>query len=290
VPNDTPAVSQKEPRQLGIVMVGRQFKSPAFKLFIVAMNRQQRHFEYQFVPDVINDTLLTELEKPGQINRENTRKIAQDFPVRFKAALSKPISEYKIQDTKLPDYFVIVSGATFSDEFYIMRAPGISIIALGNWRRSMAPPSIFEFLQTLIVREAVASICPELRSPIHFTSKGCICDFNYSLDDVRLKVLNGFICNYCRDRLKACGYESLPDEAESVLNRAWIGDVTSTASVASTLSKFGVDLFMTKGLVPTWGERLLSAAKEDGAKELIRLIYVLLAAGLIFYLGWQKGH
>jgi hypothetical protein len=56
-----------------------------------------------------------------------------------------------------------------------------SLIALGNWKRLMAPPSFIEFVQALLVREAVAVLCPHLhwvRAPRH---KGCLIDFTASV-------------------------------------------------------------------------------------------------------------
>jgi hypothetical protein len=82
---------------------------------------------------------------------------------------------------------------------------------------------------------------------------------------------------------------AVADEVERVLSRHWVGDLTTTSSVASTLGKLGVNLFLTKGLVPNWQERILSAAREDGVKELIKLVFGIVLAGLIFYLGWKSG-
>ena len=77
------------------------------------------------------------------------------------------------------------------------------------------------------------------------------------------------------------------DEVELVLSKDWIGDLSSIASVASTIEKLGVNLFITKGLTPTFTERIVSAVREDGIKELIKLIYAIILAGMLFYLGWK---
>lgn len=270
-------------------MVGDELKSPALKVFILGMNRIQRHFEYEFIPDGIIDELLIALAKPTDLDRERIRKIAKDFPDRFGGLLLQTMKGYEIVDTRLPNYFIVVSDARFTDGFYNMREPGISVIALGNWERSMSPPSKIEFIQTLVVREALAGICPELRGSLHFGSKACICDFNQLLADVRLKVINGFVCSYCRHALDTSGHKFVADEVELVLSKDWIGDLSSSASVASTIEKLGVNLFVTKGLTPTFAERIVSAVREDGIKELIKLVYAIILAGMLFYLGWKAG-
>jgi hypothetical protein len=286
---DMPDGAGDEPYRLAVVLAGDELKSPALKIFILEMNRIQRQFEYEFIPDGISDALLTELAEPAEKNRDKIRAVAKDFPDRFRRRLSETMQEYRIADTRLPNYFVVVSGATFTDGFYNLREPGISVIALGDWQRSMSPPSIIEFIQTLIVREAVSAICPELRRSIHFGSKACICDFNQMLADVRLKVLGGFVCSYCRHALDASGHKFVADEIELVLSKGWIGDLSSSASVASTIAKLGVNLFVTRGLTPTLGERLVGAIRDEGIKELIKLIYGLVLAGMLFYLGWKAG-
>ena len=245
-------------------------------------------FEYEFFPEEITDELISELGKSTELDREDTRVLAAGFPTRFKTALSKMITEYQIVDHKVPDYFIVASMARFTDDYFSIRAPGVSIIALGNWKEYMAPPSIFEFIQTLVVREAVASVCPALRSSIHLGSKGCICDFNWSLGDARLKVLNGFVCSYCRDALESTGYTTLAAEVEEVLARNWIGNLNAPTSVASILAKLGINLFVTKGLKATWGESVLNTVREDGAKELIKLLFGILLAGLLVYLGLKS--
>jgi hypothetical protein len=286
---DVPNVTGHDPYRLGIVVVGDELQSPALKLFILEMNRIQRQFEYEFIPDGIVDELLVALAQTTEVDREKIREIARDFPDRFNGRLQKTMKGYNIADTRLPNYFVVVSDAHFTDGFYNMRVPGISVIALGDWKRSMSPPSIIEFIQTLIVREAVAAICPPLRGSIHFGSKACICDFNQNLADVRLKVISGFVCSYCRDALDASGHKSIADEVELVLSKGWIGDLGSNTSVASTIAKLGVNLFVTRGLTPTLGERFVGAIREDGVKELIKSIYAIILAGLLFYLGWKAG-
>src|SRR5262249_44486277 len=144
--------SVTKPRQLGIILVGQQFETPALKFFIVAMNRQQSQFEYQFLPNTAEDDLLAQLAKTTLLNRQETRALAHGFPERFKARLSEMYSDYQIVDRNLPDYFIVVTMARFEDGYFSLREPGTSIIGLGNWRKTMAPPSIYEFVQTLIVR------------------------------------------------------------------------------------------------------------------------------------------
>ena len=285
----TVASERSEPFRVAIVTVGDELKSSALKLFILAMNRRQRHFEFEFVPNEVSDPLLSALDIPVELDREEIRKAARDFPARFGQELLSVMTAYSIKDMRLPDYFVVVSMASFEDGYYNLRAKEISVIALGNWESSMAPPSIIEFIQTLIIREALAGICPALQGSQHFGTKACVCDFNQDLADVRLKVIMGFVCGRCRGALDTAGHPTVADDVELMLSKAWIGDLSSSSSLASTIEKFGVNLFIATGLKPTWKERVFNTIREDGFKELMKSFYAILLAGLLFYLGWKAG-
>jgi hypothetical protein len=278
------------PFRVGIVTVGKELEATALKVFVLAMNRVQRNFEYEFLPTDLADPLLTALDhRRAALDREDIREITRDFPERFGEALLAEMEAYKIGDTRLPNYFVVISKSQFRGGYFNLRTGRTSVIALGDWERSMSPPSIIEFIQTLIVREALAGICPALAASQHFGSKACICDFSRELADVRLKVLNGFVCSRCREALDASGSPFVADEVQFVLSKEWIGDLSSSSSLAGTIQKFGVNLFVTKGLAPTWKERLMSALREDGVKELIKLAFAILLAGLLVHLGWKGG-
>ncbi len=280
---------RNEPFRIAIVTAGDKLQSPALKLFILAMNRRLRHFEFEFIPADIPDPLLSALDAPGELNREDVRDTARDFPDRFGVKLLSAMSDYSIKDKRLPDYFVVISMANFADSYYNLRTKRISVIALGTWEASMAPPSIIEFIQALTVREALAGICPSLQGSQHFGTKACICDFNQELADVRLKVITGYVCSQCRNTLDAEVDEDLASEVEMILSKEWIGDLSSSASLASSMEKFGVNLFVTAGFTPTWRERILSTLREDGFKEFVKFLYAVLLAGLLFYLGWKGG-
>jgi hypothetical protein len=275
--------------RMGIVLVGEKLNSPALKTLVLAMNNIQRHFEYEFLPFDESDALLTELAKSEELDRDKVRTLANKFPSRFGVFLTELNNEYDMSDTAAPNYLIIVSLARFADNYYNLRRPGVSVIGLGNWKRFMAPPSIIEFIQTLIVRESIASICPTLRSSIHLGTRGCICDFTALLEDARYRALNGYLCGYCRGQLEAQGFTSLASEVEDVLGRKWLGDLSENSSVACIVAKLGVNLFATKGLAPTWRERFMGAIREDGVREFIKLFYGIALAGLLVWLGLKTG-
>lgn len=135
-----------------------------------------------------------------------------------------------------PDRFVIVSQCRFDDNFHSTRRSPASIIALGNWKRFLAPPSLFEFIQTLLVREAVAALCPSLSGSGHLGNKGCLIDLAGLLSEARQKALRGYVCHHCRSRMDADGQPELADVVTHLLDREWLGQPTDPRSPAGVMA------------------------------------------------------
>lgn len=117
-------------------------------------------------------------------------------------------------------------------------------------------------------------------------------DFTSSLDEVRYKVLNAFICNHCRNVLTQDGLPHLPNELVHVLSKQWFGKTSDPNSPANIASKLGYDLFTMQGLEATPWEKFLSIIQEDGLKQLITVIGTIvgavLAGILLFRLGIKQ--
>jgi hypothetical protein len=65
------AVIAEAPHRIGLFFVGNELKAPAAKLFILAMNGVQQGLEYECLPEMIEDALLIDLNKP-ELDREAT--------------------------------------------------------------------------------------------------------------------------------------------------------------------------------------------------------------------------
>jgi len=181
-------------------------------------------------------------------------------------------------------HFILLSMACFNDNYYTTRKNGLAILALGNWEASMAPPSLIEFIYTLILRESVAFISSSLSGSVHLGTKGCLCDFTASLSEVRLKVLNGFVCSYCRAALQSDGFALLPDELVHILGKDWIGTSTDPRTPAGIAANLGYNLFITKGLTTTRRERIRTLLTEEVLKQFIANVGAIITGILIAYL------
>jgi hypothetical protein len=105
------------------------------------------------------------------------------------------------------------------------------------------------------------------------------------LEDVRFKVLNGFICDFCRQLIAEDGMAHVPDDIEPVLGMDWLGTTADPGTPARTVAKLGFDLFATKGLKSSIWEQFLGSIQDDGIKELTRIVGALLLAIILVWLG-----
>lgn len=283
-------MSGREIKRIGILLVGFENANiPALQFLVLNMNTRQHAFEFEFLPVNRKDEYIEKLlssSSASPVNRNEIRGSTSEFLDRYKDFLQSRVEVYEINEAPA-DYYIMVTKTYFKDRYYTMREDALSIIALGNWKRSMAPPSILEFILTLIIREAVASLSKSLSGSIHLGTKGCLFDFTANLGEVRNKVLNGFICRHCREKLESDGFSDFADELTPILQKQWLGKSDDPTSPAGVSLKLGYDLFTTKGSEATKWEKFLATIQDEGVKQLIKIAGGMIIAGLLFWLGWK---
>ena len=260
---------------------------PALQYLILCLNSLQNTFQYEFYPCEFEHSVLRKLRSGGVVNRKEFKKRVPAFLESLHAYLVKEVADYETKEQP-PDYFVIYTITRFDDEYYTTRKGKLSVIALGDWERSMAPPSILEFFLTLTLRESVAAVSPSLSGSIHLGTKGCLFDFTRSIEEVRQKVLHGFVCDFCRRALDNDRWPNLADELTRVLRKEWLGRTRNPHCPASVISKLGFNLFTTKGLEPTFWESTLSLLRKEGVKQLIQIIGAIAVLALALVLGLKE--
>jgi hypothetical protein len=281
-------LSDTAPRiRIGIVPVGLEGANmPALKYLMLLSNQLQDRLEFELCNCDLNHPLLAALKGKDELDRDNLRDRAEELYRHLHDTLQGEVAKYRIQEPP-PDYFIIVSLARLSENYYTLRRSGLSIIALHDWETEMSPPTLVEFILTLVMREAMAAACPSLRFSMHLGTKGCICDFTDTLEDARIKVLSPYVCGFCRSRAESDGQGDLPDKIQPVLSREWFGDPTDPRSPAAIAAKLGHDLFLTKGLQATPWERFTAVAHDEAAKWVVKALGAAIAAALFILLTYS---
>lgn len=277
----------ERPKRIGILLadLGR-LNTKALKYLVLHMNSQQRVFQYEFLDCDHKDDFIKKLRRRKKANREAIKQEIPDFIDRHIDYVRQNVAGSSTQESP-PNYFVLITLAKFNDHYYTTRRNDLSILALGNWKKWMAPPSILEFFLTLIVRESIAAISPSLHGSIHLGTKSCAMDFTWHLADARLKVLHGFICDLCRERLGNDGFPTLAQEMLPLLKRDWLGRSTDPNSAAAVTSKLGFNLFTTRGFEPSFLETVLKAFQKEGVTEFIKVIVGIIFFILLSILGYK---
>lgn len=274
-----------ERRKIGIVICeSENVNVEALKYFILTLNKLQTIFEYQLLPYDRKNRMLQILSSENVRDREEVRSLVGGFVIDFREYLNKHNDEFGLIDD-FPDHYVIISFVKFHDEYYSMRKNNISVIGLGYWEREMAPPTVLEFILTLIMRESIASICNPLKKSVHLGTKGCLCDFTNDLGEARYKVLIGYICDHCKNELVKDGHTNLLHEFEKLLSKEWMGKRDDPSSPAGIIKNLGFDLFCTKGFQKTAYEKFIDKLPEEAAKTFATIILTAIFTAVPTYFG-----
>jgi len=224
------------PTKVGIILTslgGLDIR--ALKYLVLFQNTLQQSFEFEFLPTQENSNFIDHLNSKESIDREAVEQNAGKFFAGYNDWLKKNASDYWLTYER-PDGFVILSTAKFEDNYYATGKDDWYLVALGHWKRHMAPPSIVEFFLMILIRSAIDTACGDNFPPRHHATKGCIFDFTAYLNDLRLGVLTGFLCESCCNTIKQSRSEKLAEDAKLLLSKKWLGDSTNPTYVASSLT------------------------------------------------------
>jgi hypothetical protein len=284
---DSPeAVSAKTPARVGVILADlNNLNVTALKYLVVHLNTLQSSVEFELLAPASDDPLLAMLSTGKLVDREKCRSMLSPFHERIVGQFKQEQVEYDLADRTLPNNFAVISLAKFSDEHYGLKSGPVQVQALGNWERSMAPPSILEFIIVLLMRQAASFVVPSLGKSFHLGTKGCLFDFTADLGEARYKALQSFVCSVCGQQMKESGHPDLADDLVHVLDLNWLGVPTDPHCPAGIVAKLGYNLFLTKGIEPTWWETVRSVLRDETTKEFVKLLFAILLAALLFRLG-----
>jgi hypothetical protein len=290
----TPCMSDERPvpdrvKRVAIVLADLDELAVApLEYLVLYLNNLQAEVEFEFPPVESSDPFLLSLEQGARLEAVAVMDELPRFIERVNAELSR-YAEARHVAYQPAERVVVISLATLSGNWYAIARGGYSIIFLGDWEREMAPPSLLEFIVTLVIAEGlITSIWPIHRSLDHLSTRGCIGDFNATLKDVRYKALQGFFCGDCRTFITERAGAEAAIRWQTIFEKKWLGSPSDPHSPASVVAKLGYDLFVTKGLAPTRWQKLSAVLTEDGTKEALKLVAGVVLALFLFLLNIKK--
>ena len=282
------------PLRVGVVFAAFPAKDTVpYKYFVLLLNQLQRSCQYEFLDIDEHDAFVTILEtatlEAGEalVAANEARAGLGSFGERLRGQIRTLIDRYDLA-VELPEQIIVITGVTLSDYHYLIRVGSTSMLALGQWDKFMAPPSLAEFLQLLLLRAPYSALEGHVWNEIHLGCRACIFDYTDNLENTRFMALAGVgVCSNCDAALARDGFPNAASEIRKVAARDWRGDRSSTGTPANIMARLGYDLFLTKGFEPSIREKLLETLSSEGIKELIKFLYAILLAGLLFIAGWK---
>lgn len=259
----------------------------ALRYLLTHMNELQQSLEFELVWVNPNDPLVQRLSGPQPVMMDSDLdSLVEEFAKRqdiFNASLEEG---YGIAPAS-PCEYIILSLARLSNNYYAWGIGRTSLLALGGWDKSFAPPSLVEYALTSILRLAASDAVPQVEGAQHLATRGCVFDFNPDLHTVRLKVLNSFICSSCTKALIDAGETRLAEDLRLLLGKTWLGDAADPRAPAALCRKLGYDLFLTRGIQPTFLQSIGSQLRSGVVSELVKISGLIVATGLLIVFGWK---
>ena len=276
------------PVRIGVIIapLGAGGDPLVLKYLLLHQNSLQQSFEFQLLP-FFRHSIIQQLSAGQSPNRKEIVAAMPAFLEEYRENLAQFALGYgHPTESNLP--IVILSTAKFTDNYYLTGGNGWGIVALGNWRRIMAPPSIVEFFLSLVMELAINFACGAAYPRRHITTRGCCFDFTAELGDARFSVLSGFLCEQCLKTIRTAHSKQVAEDAQVLLRKEWLGTVAEPSSVSVTAKKLGYDLFHTKGVTPTWWERTRAILEEEVVRTILKIIAAVVVVGLLIYFGFKS--
>jgi hypothetical protein len=161
------------------------------------------------------------------------------------------------------------------------------VVSTADWKKYFSPPSMLEFILRIIQQYSLFFLVPSF-SGNHHATRGCIFDYNADLEDIKNKILLGYICEDCERELKKLLRDESVEQIKSFTDLKWVGKVDETGSIANLLkNSFGYNLCRTRGAKPSWSERAAETFQSTLVSESVKLAITLLLVTLLVWLGLQ---
>ena len=279
---------KQKPIRIGVLICLSESKHyDALKFLILYQNSLQKSIEYHILPYPEEPNPFDILFNKEKIDRDKSLNDIINYQNEYLNWLNQRAESYGLNQETV-DGIIILSMSRFLDNYYLTGIGNLELLALGNWERFMAPPSLVEFILTQLVGITVDIACGNNFPARHHTTIGCAFDFCSHLDEAKFKSLCGNVCSICQEIIfKNCS-EDFFNDIQLLLKKDWLGSSKEPSYASITAKKLGYDLFHTKGIAPNLWEKFKQTLQDEIAKNIIKIISTILLAALLLWLGLKS--
>jgi hypothetical protein len=279
---------------VGVILLGKLAEVNALAMLLVHMNSLQTRFLFEVLPAGVTpvgggELRLFELCQNRAATTDDVDTALKTFALDYESRLADiEIENRCVSQSRFA--YVVVSQLRIENDYFILFGDRVACVALGNWKKRMAPPSIVEFVLTLVVGAVGQLMQSDPDRSNHYGTRGCIFDYADDVGVARYQVLEGHVCADCERLLALDDVDAADLRALKILaSRQWLTKPKGPLSPASMAAALEYNLFMTKGLSPSLAERARALLTEDAPKEVIKLLFALLLAYLLLRFSLKAG-
>ena len=159
-----------KPLRIGVLILEEErfgkHGADAVKYLVLQLNCRQKMFQFEFLPVPEEDPLVRYLNKKAPVSdkyldtegRILDDKITEDefgrFEGRNRLLFIKTSKSHKLEDKEPPHCYIFVTFCQLSSKAFGRSNENIGLLAFGDWKKHLAPPSILEFIVTILLRQA----------------------------------------------------------------------------------------------------------------------------------------
>lgn len=204
------------------------------------------------------------------------RAIIKDYDAWLKG------SGYNTYDYNENDPVIIITETPLFGKYISLSTQGMGILGAADWKYFMGSGSasaleyILTGVQRLSLRLSYGAVIGS-----HFSTRGCLWDFDVHQPDVKISSFLGYLCEVCQQGLKKVVTTEEYQEIETLLKNNWIGEESKPDSIAGILKKdYKYSLNRSTGLRSSF----LSLIKDSIPSEIGKFVVEIIKWVIIFLL------
>jgi hypothetical protein len=282
-----------------------EFDQVAFAHLLLQLNANQNLFDFQIIPSHISNTfpipdrykknisqnILDFFIKIVYPNRRHQNS-GQDILRWFIEGVDKFEQSENKKNYEI-DYWISITSEKLTEKNLLFcqgKTPSseklVWVITSYDWEIENCPPSLFEYLVSLVIICALNTLSNDYGGKLHKHNVECMsgCIFEYTSDEKmkiyrRISVSNPLLCFACKrqlydldDTIKGKTGTEIPvyDEVIKMISKDWMGSPEERDTPLYNLNKnYGYNIDSHSGFYKKWPEIIRDSFKEKATEWIV---------------------